>query len=275
MKNYKEQYIKLLKEELAHRCSINSRYSLRAFSRDLGICVSRLSLVMNKKSGLSEKSASLICLNLNWQDDEKDFFCYLVVAADGRSNKQRQEAQKKVESILINRSKRKVLDVDVFNSISIWYYFSILELTELAEFNSDMKWIANKLSISIIEAEVAISCLQRLNLLTIKNGSLVKTYNVLSTTDGIPSKAIKNFNRSILDKSILSIDLQDVSERYLSTLTIALDPDLLPEIFEKISFFRKDLSQFIQENSIKKKEVYCLSTPFFKLTTKGEKHENY
>lgn len=275
MENYKEQYIEMLKSELANRCSLNPNYSLRAFARDLGPSASRLSLVMNKKSGLSKKSAMLICSKLNWEDGEKDFFCNLVVASDARSNKDRYDACKQIKMTLSQRSSRKVLNDDIFKSISSWYYFSILELTELEDFKNDPKWIASKLSISIIEAEVAISCLKRLDLLTIKNGSLVKTHNVLSTSDGIPSKAIRNFNRDILGKSIQSIDLQSIEERYLSTLTIALDTDLLPEITEKIASFRKELNQFIQQNSTIKKEIYCLSTPFFRLTTRGENNEIY
>ena len=50
-------YRDILREELATRCQANSRYSLRAFARDLGVSHSYISQVLSGKLRLSFRQA--------------------------------------------------------------------------------------------------------------------------------------------------------------------------------------------------------------------------
>jgi len=87
MESYKNKYIEMLRNELDNRFSSRPSYSLRAFARDLGPSPSQISLVLNKKLGLSKKSAVSISSRVNWAEAERALFCDLVIAADGRSKR--------------------------------------------------------------------------------------------------------------------------------------------------------------------------------------------
>lgn len=52
-----KDYRNLLKEKLSKRLSLNPKYSLRAFARDLSISSGQLSLVLNGKKGISPERA--------------------------------------------------------------------------------------------------------------------------------------------------------------------------------------------------------------------------
>ena len=85
-------------------------------------------------------------------------------------------------------------------------------------------------------------------------------------------RAIRNFNKQILAKAIDAVDEQSVEERSLSTLTIAVSKDLIPEIQKKVTKFRKELNMYISkaESEKPKGQVYCLATQFFRLTKRND-----
>lgn len=266
------EYRSYLKRELEERCQRNPKYSLRAFARDLELHPARLSLVLNKKQGLSEKSARGIAKALGLAPPDTEHFVYLVIASDSRSKSARAVAQAKLTHLDGQTEEGRILREDAFCVISDWYHYAILELTSLKDFRSDTSWIARRLGISLHEAEQAVARLIKLGLATKVKGVLKQTDVILSTPDGVPSQAVRNFNTQILKRAIDAIHLQKVDERSISTLTIAVDSSTLPKIMGKMARFRRSLNQEIEASTHDrdKDEVYCLSTQFFRMTKKGD-----
>jgi uncharacterized protein (TIGR02147 family) len=267
-------YRKLLKETLEDRCQVNPRYSMRAFARDLKISSSRLSQILHGKQGLSEDRALEIARLLGLSTREAEIFRTQVRASDSRSKSKRRVAEIELESRQLASSPTQTLQMDAFRVISDWYHFALLELTTLPSFKSESAWIAKRLGISRHEVDQAIERLKRLELLEEKRGRLRSTETHLYTGEGVPSEAIRKFNKQILAKAVQAIDLQPLEERDITTLTVAISASDLPEYRDMIRDLRRRINQRAMEKSNKSRrgpdEVYCLGIQFFRMSEKED-----
>lgn len=261
---YKD-YREFLKDSLEQRSQKNPKYSLRAFARDLDLAPQILSAVFNNKKGISVEVASKIATRLGLNEQESNYFCDLVDLTHARS-----VGARKIAALRLARYKQELkfqnLKMDAFRLISDWYHYAILELTFVQGFKSDTAWIAKRLKISQHEAQQAVERLLRTGLLIEEKGQYTKAETHHTTTHDVPSEAIRNFNRQILQKATDALTFQDVSERDLTTMTMAIDVKKIPEAKKRIRAFRHELTEFLETGE--RKEVYCLSLQLFRLSEK-------
>ncbi len=256
-------YRDVIKSEFAKRRMRNGHYSIRSFARDLNIAYSRVNEVMNGKRGLSRKNAHKIARKLGLNEEEKKIFVLNVESQHSRSKVFRQAATKKLDSILLEQD-RNQLQLDVFESISNWYHYAILELTYLTDFDPYPEHIANRLGITKIEAELAIERMLRVGLLEAKDNTLKASDDFTMSTSGVPSMSIKKNHEQILDKAKDSIYLQSIEQRDLSSVTMAINKNQISKAKELIKKFRRELNALMSVSS-EKDAVYCLAIQFFQL----------
>jgi uncharacterized protein (TIGR02147 family) len=262
-----QDYRALLKDELEKRCKKNTRYSLRAFARDLGVSSARLSLVLAGKGGLSVERAHKIARILGLNETEREHFATLVEATHGRSAVTRELATVKLRQFEVPVYQQ--IQADAFRVISDWYHYAILELTVVDGFKPDPAWISKALGIAEMEAKLAVERLERLDLIEWKAGTLVAKTGFTASTDGIPSESLRKFHQQILNKASEAIVLQTVEERNLSSITLAFDRSKMPEAAERIRRFRREFDRDMAAPQ-GADSVYCLAIQFFDLT-KGMK----
>lgn len=258
-------YHDLLDEEFERRKQLNNSYSLRAFARDLDISAPRLSHILNRKEGLSVKSAEGIANNLSLSEKQKNWFCYSVGSLHARSFKERLSFEKKIEHYKSEAKVFSEIQLEYFKVIADWYHFAILELTYLNDFQNDSKWIANKLGIMESEASDAIERMKLLELLEEKDGTLIDTFKFLATPNDTPSMSLKKFNTQLMKKAMEALYEQDVLEREIASNIFSVAKEDLPEIKEDLRDFRRKLEHKANKNK-NKDSVYCLSMQFFELT---------
>jgi len=261
-------YQEILKTHLESRCRTNSRYSLRAFARDLGMSSGRLSEILNGKLGMSELAAKQVARRLGLSAEETDHFCMLVVASDARSRVKRSKALSHLAQLQVHHNEMAQLQLDAFKVISEWYHFALLELTTLKGFKSDAAWIARRLGITRFEVNQAIPRLKKLGLLDEKNGRLFQTEVNLATPSDVPSEALKNFHAQVLKKASDALLMQTVEERDVTNLTIAIHSKELPKLKQKIREFRREFNGTVESNRLNRDQVYMLAIQFFRLTEK-------
>lgn len=209
---------------------------------------------------MSAKVAREVGDRLDWSASEKDFFVALVESEHARSKTKRAMAKQ-----TLGQFEHKTLDNEVFSLISDWYHLAILELVLTDGFKPEPKWIAKRLSISPIQVEQAVSRLQTLGLLACHNGKWEVTEKFPATTSGTPSQAIKKFHSQILNKATDALYLQSVDERDFSSISVAINPDDLPEMKEEIKNFRRALERKYKARN-HKRAVYSLNIQLFSLT---------
>lgn len=259
-----QNYRDVLRQELIERCRRNTRYSLRAFARDIAIEPARLSNVLNGKKGLSRDSASKIGLKIGLNKKDKDFFCDLVESEHGRNPNTRVEAKKKVESYLKDQQVN-VLNIDAFKAVSEWYHFAILQLMKLDHYREDVSWISKSLGLQSFQTEDALQRLVRLGLAELKDGKHQPTGAYVSSPDGIPNEAVRKFHQQLIEKASSAIHTQPTTERDLNSHLFPIDVAQIEEARDMIRGFSKEFMKKFT-SSEKSNRVYCLATQFFNLT---------
>lgn len=267
MKNEIPFYRSFLIDELNKRMHKNPSYSLRAFSHSLGLSPGTLSALFNGKRPMSLKTAVKITEKIKCSEKVKTYF--LTSVAHTQKERMLKRVDPKVKQFLFPKLKSpKALDVMIFELISEWYYAAILEMTFLEDFKNDESWIAKELDISVYKVRQAIERLLELGLLKKDNGSLVKINDHLEIQDSAgTSSARRNKQKQIRQKAIEAIDQRPVNERYMTTLTMAIDPQLLPEARKKIDDFNDALCEFLTKG--KRKEIYTMEIGLFSLQKKS------
>jgi uncharacterized protein (TIGR02147 family) len=241
------EIIDLMINEFRNSKKRNSSYSLRAYASRLGIAVSALSELMNHKRPLTEKMALKILNGLGHSDD---FANQLIKSKD------------------YDRS----LSINAFQVISDWYYFAILSLAEIEDFSIDKKWISQRLNISTKQAADAVVKLRSLEMLVQReDGQWIASGLQFKVPGEISSSAVKNHTDQSLELARESLYRDQLEKRDFSTITMAIDPDKLPEAKRIIKSFKKKISKVLETG--KKREVYKLAVQLFPLSLENKNLE--
>lgn len=125
-------------------------------------------------------------------------------------------------------------------SLTSWLDLGILEATHLKTFESNESWIAEHLNVNVLEVREAIEKLLEIELLKINEEGIYEDLSpFFSTTDGIPSPAIRQFHISVLNKVQYKILKEDVDQRVAKTVIFSLEENQISEakaIFKRSCF---------------------------------------
>jgi uncharacterized protein (TIGR02147 family) len=262
-------YRTFLKEELERRAERNTGYSLRAFARDLAISPQMLSLVLNGKKSISQDIAASMANRLGFDPKEAGHFLDLAMLSQSRSSHVRAVLEFRIrERVASADSRFKTLDVEAFKAIADWHHFAILALTEVEDFKSDAKWIADRLGVSTFEISQALERLKKLELLEQEGngGRLRRTSLNMTATYGSPNAALRKLATQLLEKAVEALEAQSIEERDVTHITMAIDPALLPEAKKMIAEFRRKFCEFFNQGE--KTEVYTFVPALYRLTKK-------
>ncbi len=241
-------YLSLLQNAYAQRRQKNPQYSLRAFSRDLGVSPAVLSQVLSYKRTLSPKNIRAVATRLGLGP--------IAIEQMLNERKKGKNAYKPTE--------RELLEDDVFRLMSDWYYFAILSLSRLPKCPSEPNAVAERLGISRTEAQAALKRLEKLKLIEKRGRYLVRTSNPITTTDNVPSAALKNFHKQHLGIAAKCVDEVSLDLRSISSITMAIDPSKIKQTQKMISDFRNKMASLLESG--KAEEVYTLAVHLYPLT---------
>jgi len=246
-------------QEFSRRVRLNSRYSLRAYSRNLGLSSGALSEILRERRPVSLKAAAKIAKALGLNQAEAKRLYELVEAG-----RRKPLAQVFVEE----RLKQKQLDADTFHLVSEWYHFAILNLLDCEGFHWSASYIAKRLGLTAAQAQTAMDLLLRLGLVRKQGTQAIGVTDYVLSPSGIPSAAIRAYHRGMLEKAIHALEFQDIRERDVTGVGFAVDPARLEQIKRDISDFQDQMVAKYSKG--KRRAVYFLETALFQLT-KGER----
>jgi len=255
-------YRDILKEDFLLRVKKNSQYSIRAFSRDIGISASFLSQILNQQRRLSEISGRTISQRLNWPEKKQWLFLKLIQLEKSECSQLREEILDQINKFTQPVIKFKNLELEKFKYISEWYHLALIELMEIKGFISDPKWIAKKLDIKHDQVIMAIKRLHYLGLIDIKNKKYIKKFD--NQIQDVSSSALKTFHQTMINKALKAITEQAYNRRHISAITFAINENKLDEAKMKITQFRKEMNELLVTGE--KTSVYQLNIQLFEIT---------
>jgi uncharacterized protein (TIGR02147 family) len=231
-----------LSNVLEEKMDKNPMFSLRAFARLVDVSPAVLSRILSGKRNLTFNLAVRIADALHLGPEERERLYSFYLSNDEPSAELKRE---------------KELSVDCFNAMKEWYHYGITQLMYTKNFREDHKWIAKMLYISELEVRIAIERLLRLEILDRdENGNLYRTSTHLSTTTDVASAGLRHFQKQILEKAIASLEEDDILERDITSITVAINEDKMKEAKAEIKKFRMRMSEFMGEGE--KTRVYNL-----------------
>jgi uncharacterized protein (TIGR02147 family) len=245
-------YKKCLQEELSRRCEKNPNYSLRAFAKACSVSPGELSQILSGKRIPSYKVAQKIMASLDLAPQEENQFLSSL------AEKHRKRGLRRLSPIFRQTKSMPVpkeISLDLFRVIGDWYHYAALMLTYIEGFNPNPKWIASQLSITELEAKLAIERLITVGLLEEKNGTLVATEGHFTTADKhITTPALKRHTKQSLEKAIYSLENDSIDVRSMTYMTMAIDPKKIEKAKKLVEEFTNKMSELLE--SSRRTQVY-------------------
>lgn len=234
----------------------NENYSLRAFARDLGLTSGNLSDILNRKTGLSLEKAKTLSEKLNLKPPDQQLFLKLVEIHGSKNDLAQNQ-------ILHFDSSYVTINDDYFRVLTDWFYFAVVELVRVQDFQNDDVWIAQRMGIPVSEVRPIIERLIRVKLLEEVGGELRQTYDFFVSPSGTASEAARNFHKQILQNAIEAIDIQNIESRDFTAGFLRVRKTELPAIAERIKKFRRELVADV-ESGANHDAIYAFSIQFFR-----------
>lgn len=249
-----------LQNELTERCRRNPKYSLRSFSKFLGLNSSTLSQLISGKRRASVKLLSKLCDKLEISPLQKKKMAQFL---------EKQKKKNSIDSSIKKYPETAFQEVtpDIYAVMSEWYHYAILELTFTKKFQSNPSWIARSLGISSVQANIAIERLMRLGFLKKERGRFIKTSPPLTNfSKEITLPALRRLQEDILKLGLESLHNISITERDMSSMTMAIDTKKMPEAKKIITEFRRKLCKFLEDG--KQTQVYHLGIQLYPVSKK-------
>lgn len=225
----------------------NPRYSLRAFASYLGINSGRLSQYFNGQREISPRAAKTISEKLHLDAAETNYFFHLI--------DQDKNEKKTVGSLLKDDQIALVVE---------WYHAALLALLSTKDFDSDAKWIAERLQLPVEVVESSIERLQRIELLENSRTGLRRKPGPVRTSSGVPSEFLRLSHKDILKKVISDLDTVSIDHRDVTSITFPMDIKNIPAAKKMIEVFRIKMAKKFSKGT--KNEVMALNVQLFPLT---------
>ncbi len=242
----------LLGQELDRRRTDNPSYSLRAFAKWLGLAAPELSLYLRGRRNYSTKRVLGLARKLGYHPGE--------ITEILRESLPPHPTPISVRSAT-------TLDIDQYLGISEWQHFAILSLMETEDFQSKPEWIARRLGITPTLAAQSIERLIRLDMVEVVSKRPLRwraSGRSYTTSDEIRNDSLRLAHRKNLDLAARSLQSDPLELRDFTSMTMAIDPDKLPEAKQRIRRFRDELCAFLEAGA--KREVYKLNLNLIPLT---------
>lgn len=247
---------KLLRSYFLTAQSKNPKFSLRSYSRLVGIHAGALSSIMNGKRNVSVKLAEKITRKLLINPQQRIEILSLFPI---------KRSYTKSEDVVEPTTKFLEIEASSFKLMAEWEHFAVLSLIKTSDFKNDMNWIGERLGISKFRAQEVVERLLSLGFLKITpEGELIRTKSNIRSSDDTVNLSVRKAHEETLDLAKESLHRDSLQQRDFTSLTMAFDPDKMGIAKEMIRKFQNELSEVVGVGNTK--EVYRISVQFFPLT---------
>lgn len=228
----------------------NSKYSKRAFARDLNMSAGRLTEILNSKRNMTYKVAQNISHILKLSSDEENYLFQLVS----------QQTNLKTRKI----AKRKIKISDQISDFYTWRHHLIMCILQQPFDGDILQYLSQKLNISTSE------CVSMLNVLE-KNKLIIKDINGYKLISEVAFNAYdfenlisKSYYEDLIKEQTRIVKSLNLEQAEVISVIFSLDKKDLLRAKKMIKAFVEMFQVKLDDK--KKKEVYgmtILMNPFF------------
>ena len=242
--------------------------SIRSCANYLGFkAPSYLVMILQDKRKFPVKYLPKVSDFLKLDENESRYLENLISFQHAKSHEEKEIYEKRLKEIH-PKSEFKSIDLQNFRLIADPIHYIILEMTNLKGFSENPEWIYEKLGrkYSLGMIKEALERLYQLKLIKNEKGVVLKTHQKFTTVHHPPNLALKQFHKQMIEKASNSIDSQLSNERDITSSTMTINKDKLPQAKELICEFRRKFSRLMESSHGEGSDTYQLNIQFFKLT---------
>lgn len=238
-----------LYDVLAKRREKNSKYSLRAFARDLGISPGRVSEMLHGRRLPGRDLMIRIAEALDMSEAEKEDLFRIV---------RRQK--------LVHRESAgaRRLAADEYALVADLDCYSLLMLMGTEGFSSDIRWMAGRLGVTTTRIQSILEKLERLQLIRKRGNVYQRIQTRVTSTHETPSDVLKESHVNVLKHAIDSLYNVDLEFRDITSITIPADPEKIAQAKNEIRLFRRRMAKLMSSGH--PSEVYNLNIQLVPMT---------
>lgn len=257
-----------LKSWFAHAKATRRGYSYRVFASKAGFATSNfLLLVIQGRRNLSADSIKKVAMAIGLNHNEEEFFRHLVFFNQAKTHHDKNDYYRR-----LLQSKKfgelKPIERRQYAYYSTWYHPVVRELVASSACDGTPEWLAARLSPAITPAQAAksVQLLEDLGLIRkTTDGRYEQTSTILSTGPQLTSVVVHAYHKILLDLSQDVMDRLSMVHRDVSSLTLGVAKERIPQLKEKIRAFRKDILQLVSGDT-RPEEVFLLNMQFYPVT---------
>lgn len=242
----------ILQAELARRCRANAQYSLRAFAKYLEVDHSTLSQLLRGKRQFTPTHIRKFGSRLGFD----------VATVETWLHVEEQESATDAVSQKINQ-----LSDDIASVMTNINHYAILELTRLADFQPDSRWIANMLGITVDEVNVLLHSLLRLRMLEMVSPTRWEDRlgDAMANINAFTKAGVELYLQQLQNLLVQSVNADQKGPLFLDSTTLAISTKRLPLALEMLKDFRESFVARLSQGN-EHDAVYQLQLSFLPLT---------
>ncbi|HWU44133.1 MAG TPA: DUF4423 domain-containing protein [Bdellovibrio sp.] len=248
-KTQNDPLVEILIKEFTQKKSRNRAYSLRSYSRDLGLDPSNLSKILKYQKEMGPRLRSKVGAKLGFSQAEIQGWL---------------EPQPK--NVISPRREYHEHNLQAFQVISDWQHYALLEYLKIQGADHKPAAMAKNLNLPLEKVQEALK-----RLLSV--GLLQKTATGYQATDEVSSsilkvetsKAHRQQQKQILEGAMDALENVPIEWRSQSSMTMAIDTNKIEEAKELIKHFRRSLGRLLS-SSTNLDSVYQLSVSLYPVT---------
>lgn len=242
---YQDKKIKSKIVELyAHKKALNAAFSLRAFSKKLGVSSGALSEILKNKRRVSILTARKILQNISMSSLEIESFFNEKEAA---------------KNLVYND-----LTLDQYEVLSSWHSLALLNYLELPHESHVHKTIALKFSLNVKKVDELICRLIRLGMIKKEKGKYVRTFVRYQTSEDISNSAIIKYHLHTLELSERVLKEVDITRRDFSSMVLKINPKNLKKVKDIIRECQDEIASLVEEDD--PSEIYHMNVHLYPVT---------
>lgn len=245
-------WLEVLKEEFAARQAMDSKFSLRAFARLIGIAPSSLSCILTGQRNMTPRVAMKVVDRCQFSEEKRHEFLRLAVG-------------QVLPEIASRREDRefRVLNDEELERIAHWQHYAILSLAHMPKCQSDPSWIAHRLNVPEEVAEAALCDLVELAFIEVRGRRLRRLTRSVRSKSDFPQAHVRKFHAELMNKGLESLESSPVEGRDITAVTMPANSRRLRAAKRKIKAFRRHLMEFLAEGP--KDSIYAMQVSLFPL----------
>lgn len=262
--------ISLLNSYVEHRKQMGQIFSYRWFSQRAGFkSPNYLHLILNRKRKLNVSTSEKICEAFKWSQSQRDYFMALCEFKLSRTAKNKQQCAQRLLGLRLNQHKKQLkLSSKGIESLYASPLNVIIRELCVAGIKNDPNSIQDLLLFDANVRDIKKSIQQLLSAQLIKEdqGLLVSNKAFVSTGDEVTSELVKKYHEAMMNLAVKSMYEQPREQRDLSTVTLHLPKERMPELKNILQRFRKEILALETEQKSSNSQLIQVGFQIFPLT---------